>query len=189
MTTTEERFDRLERELVRQRRRCRWLFGAAALAFAGWLVVALRPAPADAQAAASPKEVRAKAFVGNAFVLRDENGKLRAALTVSEGTPGLALYDANGKARVAIHAARKEPALELYGANGEKRAILSAIKEGGGLVLHDENGKLRAGLIARGPGLALYDENDKLRVMLAVSEGATGLGVFDANGRFIRSVR
>ncbi len=101
--TTEERLERVEREqaetraeLARAKRRVRRVMvaGAVALASIVVLVAAWACVPeASAQAAAQVvAEVRARRFL-----VVDERGKPRAALTVSRDVPGLTMLDENGR--------------------------------------------------------------------------------------------
>ena len=94
--TTEDRLEKLERELSRANRRNRCLLAVVGLAVVGLgLAWAWNKTTATAQgqgAAAAPKVIRAKEFI-----LQDANGKLRAVLSVEKGEPGLHLYDEKGK--------------------------------------------------------------------------------------------
>jgi hypothetical protein len=127
--TTEERLENLERELaVVKRRNRRLLFGAAiclGMIFAwlffsqpGLLGIAQAEGPTTAPA---QDKVRARSFV-----VQDENGKVRATLTMNKAGPGLVLADENGKTR----------------------AVLGEGREGCSLALVDEIGRLRC---VRGP--------------------------------------
>jgi predicted metal-binding membrane protein len=93
----EERLERLELELVRAKRRTRWLLAAVALAVAialAWTVIgAARTAQAyDAEGA--KKVIRA-----NGFTLEDENGKTCAQLGVTNDGASMNLYDEHGKVK------------------------------------------------------------------------------------------
>ena len=94
------------------------------------------------------------------FVLEDDNGRSRAALSMHEGAAGLCLWDENGKLRAVL---TDGPQLSLADENGELRAGLYVTVAGTGLTLSDEKGKTRAGLVVLkyGPELVLSDENGK----------------------------
>ena len=147
---TEERLEKLERELARAKRFNRWLFAILFLAGGAYLLVTFfAGANATAQeAAAVLKEVRA-----NRFVLVDEKGKNRAALTAFKDGPGLALYDENDR----------------------PRAALTALKDGPGLTLYDEKGNTRAELMIgkNGPMLRLFDETGKVRTSMGAGQAAS----------------
>jgi hypothetical protein len=92
--TTEERLEKVEQELAQAKRLVRRLV-IAALACLGVLMLFYFGVPqttAQEKAQVLP-EVRTRNFV-----LVDENGKMRAGLTVLKYGPGLNLLDENGKA-------------------------------------------------------------------------------------------
>lgn len=148
LMTVEERIERLERN---NRRLMAGLVAAVLLGIG----VAATPTKSGVDAVA---ELRAQKFI-----LVDDNGKTRAALSVSQAGPGLGLLDANGVLRATLGVNMGEPMLGLFDRNGEPCAGLTVSKEGTGLSLADEHGKLRAvlGVTKAGPELELYDENDK----------------------------
>ena len=93
---TEERLEKLERELLAEKRRNRWLLAVVGLGVVGvalaW-TLATTTATAQAQGAnTGPKVIRA-----NQFILEDETGKTRARLGVDQDGPGLTLIDETGK--------------------------------------------------------------------------------------------
>jgi hypothetical protein len=114
--TTDERLEKLERELSRARTRFRWLVVGAGLCAMSVAViyafqqVTLKPRPSATEAS---KEVRA-----NNFVLEDTNGKPRAVLGLAKKMPLLCLYDE-----------REKP-----------RATLALLADGPHIVLRDEKG-------------------------------------------------
>ena len=61
-----------------------------------------------------------KTILANAFVLVDEKGKLRAALSVVKGEVGLALYDEKGTTRASLVASKGQPGLNLYDEKGKR---------------------------------------------------------------------
>ena len=137
--TTEERVEKLERELARAKRWNRWLLPVG-LTVAGCVAVcavALRPAPAREQASDEPvKEIRA-----SKLTLVDENGKWRARLVVDKDWVGLCLYDEKGTQRATLNASNDGEGLCLNGKNLKLRADLSGAKDRGTLRLYDEKGE------------------------------------------------
>jgi hypothetical protein len=162
--STEERLERLEREVLMAKRRTRWLLAAVGL---GVVALALAWTLANTTSTAQGSNSELKMVSANGFVLQDETGKPRARLTVLKGGPMLSLLDANGTLR----------------------AMLTVDKEGAGLALGDETGKTRARLTVdtSGPGLGLLDENGKPRLTLGVSTDRPWLGLYDKTGKSIWS--
>ena len=181
--TTDERLDKLEKELARAKRRNRRLLaalGLAAGAFALVWIVAGTANRAEAQGSGVPTAIRA-----NAFVLVDENGKMRARLSVNKNGVALALLNRNGIPGAALTVVKGAPGLTLYDENAKGGAVLAVGKDGPGLTLFDENGKADATLaVLKGePGLSLLDEKGKDRAVLAVGKDGPGLALFDENGK------
>ncbi len=113
--TTEERLEKLERELSRARRHNRWLLAGAALCLGiGGLVWAFGPDTVVAQLdATTPNEVRA-----SRLVIEDEDGTTRALLEATKGGTTLRLSDENGTLRIGLGAFGDGPALGLYDERG-----------------------------------------------------------------------
>jgi hypothetical protein len=162
--TTEERLEKLERELSRARKRFRALVVGAGLCLAslvavyayGQLQLSFKPRP---DAAEESEELRARNFV-----LEDGKGQVRATLGMYEGTvmlrlhtengdPGALLYlnderagvtlnDNNGKHRAVLAVAQNMPILCLYDEKGEPRASLAVIKDGPRLTMRDDKGQI-----------------------------------------------
>lgn len=82
-----------------------------------------------------------KVIRANRFVLEDENGKERAALGMSGGTPELVLFGENENIRLSINVGEDGPGLVLYGDDGEFRLGICVAEDGRGLVLFDEKGE------------------------------------------------
>lgn len=181
--TIEERFEKLEQETGRLKRRNRWLLGAIVL-IAGSLVIPIlfetTASRARAQAGGAAKDIRAKSIV-----IEDENGKVRAKLSVTKDKPALLLYDENEKASIILGATKEGPTLALCDNNGKVRAWLIAHKDGPLFEMYDGNEKVRVGLkaVKDGTVLILYDENEKVRVGLAESKDGPMLELYDENGR------
>ncbi|MFH1537409.1 MAG: hypothetical protein ABIH66_00525 [bacterium] len=113
----EERVEKLESELARERRRNRRLPIITVLVCL--LAFGLFEATATLLAARSDgneREIRA-----TSFVLVDENGESRAGLILFKGEPRLVLYDENGESRAALKLTFGEPGLSLYDKKGNIR--------------------------------------------------------------------
>jgi hypothetical protein len=184
--TTEERLEKMERELARVKCRYYWLLAAVGLVVGVCALVWFGTGFArTAQAQDAKKVVRA-----NEFVLEDENGKHRAVLSASKENPGLCLYDENGKPRAMLGMSKVGSGLDFFDENGKCRASFGVAKDGPKLALHDENGNGRAALgVAKGmAGLFLFDEKVKIRALLGVDKDRPGLTLFDENGKVIGQV-
>ena len=176
--TTEERLEKLERELAHANRLNRRLIVVAVVCMAiisGWACLAQpdRPGTAQAEAPAAAsvlKEVRARSFV-----LEDENGKTRADLAVGKDGVGMAMFDENGKTRVGLATTKDGSRLRLFGENQVDRTELVADKDGGGLGLVNDDGKIRVGLIILkdGAGLTLSDASGQ-SVLLKTNKDGPG---------------
>ena len=203
--TTEERLEKLERELARPNHPNCWLLPVIALAVVGLALAGTwtrtTAIAQDRGESASPKVIHA-----SAFSLEDENGKVRATLSMTKGGPRLALYDENGKVRVGLGASKDGSGLSLYDENDKQRLLLAATKDAPALALYNETGKVRATLLVAksmpglrlldpngnggvvlgvtkdGPALALCDENRKAGAMLDGSKDGPKLRLFDRNG-------
>ena len=112
--TTEERLEKMERELGR-----------------------VKEVLARSRVEGTAKEIRAKSFV-----LEDENGKPRARLGITECGPGLMLLDEKGELCAGLSMTETGPLLALYDENGKGRVVLFVTQDGPHLALHDENGKV-----------------------------------------------
>ncbi len=124
------------------------------------------------------------------FVLRDEAGKVRAALAMRpDGSPGLAFFEKDGRVRLSLDLGPDGPAVNLMNGIGKPHAALAMRKDGTpGLGLFDESGQVRASLdLYRNglPAVNLYGDQGLLRAALAVRpDGSPGLGLFTAEGDF-----
>jgi hypothetical protein len=186
---TEERLEKLERELFAEKRRNRWLLVAVGLGVVG-VALAWTLANTTATAQAQGPNIAPKVIRANQFILEDENGNPRAVLKTEKDGPRLALFDENGKFRVALTANKDTSALALADENGKFRAGLRVDKKDGPeLALFDENGKFRVTLGANkdGPRLALLDENGKPRAALTANKDTSALALWDETGKVIWS--
>ncbi len=121
--------NRLE-QLEKQNRRFKQI-GALALILAG-SVLLMGQAPAT------------RTVEANEFVLRDESGRVRGRLSMTDSGPALSLYDQNGHIRIMLDVLASGPGLSLLDANGKIRLVLTVEASGPGLALVDENGRKRA---------------------------------------------
>jgi hypothetical protein len=142
-------------ELHRSNRRLRLMIGALVLAGAALITMA------EANPSVS------ESLEARQFVLRDADGKIRAALgSTPDGDVGLNLDDAEGRTVITLDVERNgSPGLDLYDQSGKRRAIIALGPHGTpGIGLYDANGKLRTSLdlpAAKTPGLAFYHSNGK----------------------------
>jgi hypothetical protein len=152
------RLFRLEVKLAaiqRSNRRLRFMIGA--LLLAGGALITM------AQAGSGVSET----VEARQFVLRDSDGKVRAAFGTSpDGAVGLSLNDASGRPRLTLDVEKSgSPGLDLYDQDGRRRAMIALGQEGTpGVGLYDAAGKLRTSLdvpAANTPGLAFYHRNGK----------------------------
>ena len=172
--TTEERLEKLERELTTTKRRNRWLLVVVMLAVVELgLTWALTKTTVIAQAQvadAVPKAIRA-----NRFILEGEKGEVRAVLGVIKDGPGLALYDEKGKPHALLSMTVDGSGLVLADANGKPRVSLSVIKDGPTLSLNDTNGP-RVVLAMDKDGPTLFLATRTARPALTSSWTRTGRG-------------
>ncbi len=158
---TDEKLEKVERQLARLRWFNRCLIACVALAFGVWFI-AKTFGPETAWAQSGAKIIRA-----NAFVLEDQNGKCHAELRAGEAGPVLVLLAENGSPGIVLSVTKQEPSLMLIDQNGKGSVSLSVREGRPSLALHDEKGKARAGL--------------------ALDKNMTSLWMFDANSKLIWS--
>jgi hypothetical protein len=197
------RLDRLER----QNRRLR-------LALVGLLAAAAALAVGQAstgQAQPGAPEARVKVVDAERFVVRDQNGKARAALFMDNRDPDnrhprLVLYDENGKGRLGMSVQRHGPdiaawhadhssALGLYVQDKDRSVAMTLFDKSGARVhlahmggtpqlkLLDGTGKPALSLTAsqNGPGIALNDPTGRRRAQLEVDAQKAALTLFGGN--------
>jgi len=156
--TTDERLEKLERELSRVRARFRLLVIGAGLCLASAAAIqaysqlTLKPRPAATDIS---EEIRARNFV-----LEDANGKPRASLGMDEDGLELRLKYGNGNIGAALCLHDNKVVLSLSDNNGKPRAVLGLTQKMPVLCLYDEREEPRATLavLADGPHLVLRDE-------------------------------
>lgn len=181
ITALTDRLNQLEttnQGLARECRRWRRV-GMGALA-AGLLVAFCGANLADAD----------KTVEASHFVLRDEAGRMRAALGMRpDGTPGLGLFDLNGQVRLSFDLASSgSPGVNLYDKAGTLQAALAVRPDGTpGFGLFDGEGKVRLSLdlsATQAPGVNLFDQATKVRGAFAIRpDGLPSLGLFDEQGQ------
>jgi hypothetical protein len=166
--TTDERLQRVERQLARVRFLNRCIVLCIVLSSGVWFV-SRTFGPKTAWAESGAKVIRA-----NKFVLEDKNGKVRGLLGTSKDAPHLWLHDENGKVRVAVASGTAGSALSLFDENGKARMQLDLLAQMPHLQLLNENGKpgVQLSLLAGMSGLSLHDLNGKTRAELVVTDGA-----------------
>lgn len=162
--TTDERLEKLERELSRARTRFRWLVVGAGLCV---MSVAVIYAFGQYQTTFTPRAPRAteasKELRATNFVLEDANGKPRASLGMDEDGVVLRLRYENGNIGAALCLHDEKMVLSLSDNNGKQRAVLGVSLNMSILSLYDEKEEARATLavLADGPHLVLRDEKGK----------------------------
>jgi len=130
------RLDGLERTNQRLERECRWWKRAGLGCLAGLAVLMIGGAASRTLSTIEARE----------FVLRDQNGTMRAALAIRpDGTPGLGLFDGRGKPRLSLDTGFDgTPGLNLFDPNERLRAALAIRPDGTpGLGLFDGEGLIR----------------------------------------------
>jgi hypothetical protein len=175
--TTEDRLEKLERELMETRAgltaancRNRWLVagvvtaaGLLALAWTWTTTTAVAQAP---EAGTTPKVIRAREFI-----LEDENGKTRAKLHMSDAGPNLTLFDENGGGRVLLCADRYGARLAMSDEKGDRCIGLCALKEGPDFSMYrGDRTRARLRVLNDGAYLLLLDENITPRAILGTDE-------------------
>lgn len=160
--TTEERLEKLERELKRANRRNRWLLAGVSLCIGVVVVVwVFGLAAMTARAAGGAvKQVRA-----TEFILEDENGMPLASLTVIKGFPTLLMRDKTDNIVVSLSIAQAGPGLVLHNKK-DKSSVALAVNYGEPLL-----------------GLSVGDDDSKGRVALAFINGKPTLTLVDMNGK------
>jgi hypothetical protein len=176
---------------------------AVALALA-WTFMRSTPIPQAQAATTGPKIVRANVFIvedesgrgraalttnkaGTALLLLGEDGRSRARLVVTNDGAELSLDDEKDVMRIRMYVRGAGPLLQMYDDKGMPRAAIGVVKDGAMCWFFDAKGQGRAVLgIGNGPegaALTLADENGGARAILAIDEDTPGLYLFDKDGR------
>ena len=133
----EERLERLERTTRRYRLVLAGIGTVVLVCAVIWVVLGGVGRVQAQQSAKAGKVIRA-----NKFILEDENGKVRAELTMDKGGPILELGNENGKVRAELFTdSSGRPWLALYNKYGNC-IRLTISKDGTALDLFDESGSL-----------------------------------------------
>ncbi len=158
--TTDERLEKLERELNQAKGRIRWLLAGIGLCL---VIVAVIWAFGLATTTAHASQGALKEIRANSFVLVDANGKPRASLGMDEDGLELRLRYENGNIGAALCLHDEKMVLSLADKNGKPRAVLGVSQNMPLLCLYDEKEEPRATLavLADGPHLVLRDEKGK----------------------------
>jgi len=138
-----------------------------------------------------------RAVVARSFVVKDADGKERAALQLHEGFSGLWLFDANGNPRAGLVVTTEgEPNLALRDTEGRASVDICVDENGPTINLFDANGKpcriilrdaddkqlLTLEVGERGPKLILFGTDGIARAALAVSSEGPWLDLRDTYG-------
>ena len=95
----------------------------------------------ESTARAQKANIDLKVIRANRFVLEDEDGAVRAALTVNKRRRMLSLADENGKVRARLIVDHDGPHLRLLDKNAKVRALLTVGENGPSLPLFGETGE------------------------------------------------
>lgn len=186
--TNEERLEKLERELARVKRDNRRMIivgmGIVLGVLALWVVFGSPVSVARAQEEGADKTV----IRAHEFVLVEEQGETRAILGLSEFGPTLEMYNEQGEPRVTLDSSEFRTRLALYDKWGERGAVLYAGIGESGLEMFGYSkdvpcAKLSVLGISEYSGLILADEQEEIRAFLVASKYATGLSLYDDQGK------
>ena len=180
--TNEQRFERLERELELARRRSRhWILGLGL--GAGLLVL---PTISAGLTGAAPGRATAmqngdKIVRANEFVLEDDQGRVRARLTVSGPTAELILFDENGLLGAALEADQGNSALFLTHPHKAGAIRMQVVGDRASMTLSGggaEQPSARADLTvaSKSAALSLHDDSGRVRAILGRVETTTAEG-------------
>jgi hypothetical protein len=193
--TTEERLEKLEKELTRAKHRSCWLplvSGVAALAIVfAWTalktqaqVIHAKGFILESEDGRKCAELSAnKAWTG--LVLNDKTGEVvRTKLLVYDDESELQLCDKSGEARTTLVVDERQSQLRLCDRTGTACMYLYMDEDGSRLQLCDKKGRPTAELRARnnGPQLVFRDEKERGRVMLLTSKDGSAFWLVDENG-------
>jgi hypothetical protein len=119
------------------------------------------------------------------FVLRDEDGKRRAALVVAKGIPVLEFYDDGNNLLGGLKMAKEESSFVFFDQEQKLRGKLGTIKGRPSLFLYDRQGQIRVnlGLTSAGESLILHDAKGNIRAILAVDDKGPHFALVDEKGK------
>jgi hypothetical protein len=175
---TNERIERLERNLRRQNR---GLIGFAILAVATSLLIGQTP---------SRRTVEAEEFIlrgpqgqelatldgagtGAALALYDSQHRLRLVLRSDASFSAINLLDSGERVHIALLSSDAHgPAAVLTGSDLKSSASVAVLNNSPNIQLHDDEGRIRAdfGLTELGPLMRVYDSHSDTRAAFGISE-------------------
>ncbi|NIA08179.1 MAG: hypothetical protein GWP14_11195 [Actinobacteria bacterium] len=182
--TTEERLEKLELELARTKRNSRRLILGGMGLFLGLSALLVAGRTTTSTVYAQEKTNDKTVIRANAFILLDEQGRERGALSMYSFGPALTLLDEKNKTRAVLSVGKEGPNLSLADEKGKPRVFLAMDEKGMGLGMFAEQGNsLTLAVIKDGPGLNLVDENGGIRVALCLDKDRPMLDLRDENGK------
>ncbi len=191
--TTDDRFERLERELALAKRHNRWLLAIVGMAVL-MLVLPKMFSGNENAAQAQGKGSEGREIVANKFVLKDKNDRQRGLFAIDEDNVLLSLRDNNGKLRVLLDISDNRPGLSMFDDNGNPSIVVSVDERGSNLSLSGTRGKGSKGGIViavneNSPGMILFeDEINKHQVWLAIEKDrGPVLKMYDEKGKQVWS--
>jgi hypothetical protein len=101
-------------------------------------------------------------FVGTAFKLVDNEGKVRGSWDLDKGEAALEMTDTKGRTRVGI-VVKDEPIIKLWGEKGQNSVLISQDEKTGSWIL-------------------MFDQDGNERIHLQAAKGITKGNILDANG-------
>jgi hypothetical protein len=177
------RLERLEQDLLRERRRGRgWRF--VAIAAGAWLLLAPRPTDAAKKAASldlqSPDGRAEARFTAEGFEYRLD-GQSRVKFDVGDQWDRLTFYRSGGSPSMSLGTDDGIASLRLFSPDEKVRVELSenTLGLGAGMRLFDETGKSRAALFSghagQATGLRITDDDFQPRVEISSEPGGEAL--------------
>jgi len=158
--TTDERLERLEKELTRAKRHNLWL-----LTTTGLIVLTLTLMRVftglENNAHAKGKGNEPRVVSANEFILEDGEGRCRSKLFVDTKGPCFNLIDEKDRLRAQLRLIKDEPFLILMNEKGNGSVSLNQKEQGVGLVLCDQEYRVRGvfAVTKSGAGIEIWDEN------------------------------
>jgi hypothetical protein len=127
---------------------------------------------------------RKRTIEAERFILRDEQGKMRAVIGMSPTGPSVAIYDREVRKRLEMALRQDEPRLVLYDAGGNPMSWLFCTRGASGLALAGKGAARGVEILAgaRGNGVALCDEGGTERARIEYREHAPSVNLRDAKG-------
>ena len=178
MTTTEHRLQVLERDFQRSRRANRLLICLLGLAFMagarGKTQQSAKPPtpkavpPADARGPAERRD-RLRTVEAEQFVLRDEGGRMRMKIDMTNGGPAISLFDENGGKRVELAHTDASSGVHLLDSDETPVVTLELPRDVGRGRLEIRNS--HGSSMVRADGFSVLDTENNGRVHLALLNG------------------